>query len=86
MRILIMSMSILIFLYYILMKNFGLILKELRTDRKINQTELAIELKVSQSMIARWEKGECEPKASNIIAIADYFNVTTDYLLGRSDY
>ena len=68
------------------MKNFALILKELRTDIKINQTEWAIELKVSQSMSARWEKGECEPKASYIIAIADYFNVTTDYLLGRSDY
>lgn len=68
------------------MNDFAVILKELRTDRKLNQTELANELKVSQSMIVRWEKGECEPKASNIIAIADYFNVTTDYLLGRSDY
>ena len=43
-------------------------------------------LKVSQSIIARWESGECEPTVTNILAIAEYFSVTTDYLLGKDEY
>lgn len=68
------------------MRKFAIRLKELRLDKKKNQAELAQEINVSQSMIARWENDECEPTATNIIAIADYFNVTTDYLLGKNEY
>lgn len=68
------------------MRKFAIILKELRNDRKLSQVELAKALNVSQSMIARWESDECEPTATNILAIADYFNVTTDLLLGKNDY
>ena len=68
------------------MRKFANILKELRNDRKISQVELAKALDVSQSIIARWESDECEPTVTNILAIADYFNVTTDYLLGKSEY
>ena len=65
---------------------FAVMLKELRSEKKISQTELAKALNVRQSMIARWESDECEPTATNILAIADYFGVTTDYLLGRKNY
>lgn len=68
------------------MRKFAVILKELRSERKLSQVELAKALNVSQSMIARWESDECEPTATNILAISDYFNVTTDYLLGKNDY
>ncbi len=60
-------------------------LKELRTEKGITQAELALNLQCSQSMIVRWEKGECEPTANAIIKIATYFDVSTDYLLGRED-
>ena len=68
------------------MRKFAIRLKELRKEHKKSQAELAQELKVSQSMIARWENDECEPTATNITAIANYFQVTTDYLLGRKEY
>lgn len=68
------------------MRKFAEILKELRKEEKINQADLAKALNVSQSIIARWESGECEPTATNILAIADYFNVSTDYLLGKEKY
>ena len=65
---------------------FATRLKELRYEHKLSQTDLAKALNVSQSMIARWESDECEPTATNIITIANYFSVTTDYLLGRIEY
>ena len=61
-------------------------LKELRKEKNITQKALAEIVGVNQSMIARWENDECEPTASAIVAVADYFNVCTDYLLGRKDY
>lgn len=47
--------------------------------------QLANKLNISQSAIAKWELGKTEPTASAIILIAEYFNETTDYILGVSD-
>lgn len=68
------------------MRAFAIRLKELRVEKQLSQTQLAAALGVSQSMIARWENDECEPTGTNIVSIANYFNVTTDYLLGRGEY
>ena len=57
-------------------------LKELRTENNLTQKQLANIIECNQSMITRWEKGECEPTAGIIIAFAQFFDVTTDYLLG----
>lgn len=57
-------------------------LYELRRESEITQGDLALEIGVSQKAIDFWEKGTNEPKASNIIRLANYFNVSTDYLLG----
>ena len=65
---------------------FGERLKELRTDKKMSQKQLSIELNYSQSVICDWENAKAEPTASAIVAVADYFNVSTDYLLGRKDF
>lgn len=59
------------------------IIKELRMEREISQSALAKAIGVSQKAIDFWEKGINEPKASYIIKLADYFGVTTDFLLGR---
>ena len=61
---------------------FGEKLKELRTENKMTQGARAAQLKWSQSMIARWEKSECEPTESTIQSVAILFNVSADYLLG----
>jgi len=55
---------------------------ELRNSLNISQTELAKEIGVSQKAIDFWEKGINEPKATYIINLAKYFDVSADYLLG----
>ena len=65
---------------------FGKRLRELRKERNLGQVQLANELKVSKSIISLWENGLREPTLSYLIAIADYFCVTVDYLVGRKEY
>ena len=60
-------------------------LKELRTSRKITQLKLALDLNMNQNTISRYETGEREAGYNELILIADYFNVSIDYLLGRTD-
>ncbi len=60
-------------------------LKELRKQRKISQLKLAIDLNMNQNTISRYENHEREADYETLIKIADYFNVTLDYLLGRND-
>ena len=66
------------------MIEFGEILRELRTDKKLTQPQLAEAIGVSKSMISMWETGINEPTASNIMKLSKFFDVTTDYLLGLS--
>lgn len=56
-------------------------LKTLRTARKIKQDDLAKILSVSQSTISGWESGRYEIDHYNLCKIADYFDVSIDYLL-----
>ena len=60
-------------------------LKDLRTTRQISQKDFAKRLGVSQQTVASWEVGRTEPANDALKNIADYFNVSTDYLLGRDD-
>lgn len=64
---------------------FSLRLKGLREGLNISQQTFASKLGVSQSTVGMWESGKREPNFTTIEKIADYFNVTTDYLLGRTD-
>ena len=66
-----------------MMAEFGEMLAELRNDRGITQKELADELFVSAGTISNYENGVHFPDIEKLIALADYFHVTTDYLLGR---
>lgn len=58
-------------------------IKELRLQNKISQQELSSHLGVARSTVAMWESGASQPDHATVIKIADLFNVTTDYLLGR---
>ena len=60
-------------------------LKELREKRGMSQGRLAIELDLNQNTISRYESGAREADYRTLIAIADYFDVSLDYLLGRTD-
>lgn len=60
-------------------------LKELRNAKGISQLKLAMDLNMNQNTISRYETGEREPGINELIRIADYFNVSVDYLIGRSD-
>ena len=57
-------------------------LKSLRASKKISQKDFAQALKVSQQTVASWESGRTEPSNTALKEIADYFNVSADYLLG----
>lgn len=64
---------------------FGKVLKHLRIKKNLGQVALAKKFNVSQVIISMWENGLREPSMSNIVAIADFFNVSVDFLLGRED-
>lgn len=66
------------------MANFAKVFKELRTNLKLTQQELADKLGLSRSAIGMYEKGEREPDFETLELIADFFNVDMDYLLGRT--
>ncbi len=59
--------------------------KELRLEQNLSQKKLAEILKISQSVICDYENGKVIPTATVTCLYADYFSVTTDYLLGRED-
>ena len=60
-------------------------LKELREKMKITQEELAKRLDIPRGTYAHYELGKREPDNSMLLKIAEYFNVSTDYLLGRTN-
>ena len=60
-------------------------LRELRTQKGLTQAELSKTLQVSASSIGMYEQGRREPDNETLGKIANYFNVTNDYLLGRTD-
>lgn len=59
------------------------VLKELRKEKKLTQTELASKLNISQKSYSNWESGKAEPTLDNIIKLANILDTTTDELLGR---
>ena len=60
-------------------------LRELRKKRNITQLKLAMDLGLNQNAISRYETGEREADYATLIALADYFGVSIDYLLERTD-
>lgn len=62
---------------------FGKRLQELRKECGLSQKDFAKAIGYSQAQISQWETGVNEPTSSALIKIAEYFNVSVDYLLGR---
>ena len=60
-------------------------MRSVRKRRNITQVKMAIDLNMSQNTISRYETGEREPGLAELVKIADYLNVSIDYLLERTD-
>ena len=60
-------------------------LKDLRIEKKLSAKRLAKEIGVSDMAIIRWERGEQVPGIDNLYKIAEYFKVSTDFLVGRNN-
>ena len=60
-------------------------IKELRIEFNLSQEKLAKAINVHPSAVSLWESEKTEPKASYIISLSKFFNVSSDYLLGISD-
>jgi transcriptional regulator with XRE-family HTH domain len=63
---------------------FGDILGKLLQERGVTAYKLAIELNISQSLISQWKHNKQVPNGENLSKIANYFNVSADYLLGEA--
>ena len=64
--------------------NFAQNLRVLRKSREIKQVDLAECFQITQGAFSGWESGLYEPNFKTLCALADYFRVTTDQLLGRA--
>lgn len=60
-------------------------LKELREEVELNQEDFAKELNVGRSTYASWETGRAEPGIDILINIANFYNVSLDFLCGNTD-
>ena len=60
-------------------------LRELRNSCNLTQQQLAAELGIVKQTVNNWEVGYRTPPLESLWQLADYFNVTLDYLVGRSD-
>lgn len=68
------------------MNKFSERLKDLRAENGLTRTQLAEKLNVSPRLVAYWESGQRECSFDMLIAIADLFASSTDYLLGRTEF
>lgn len=60
-------------------------LKEMRENRELTQRIIAQILKTSERQYSRWETGFTEIPAHHLVSLADFYQVSTDYLLGRTN-
>lgn len=61
-------------------------LKELRKEKNKTQRDIAKLTGYMQTLISKWEHGDREPDIATLIKLADYFEVSVDYLIGKNDY
>jgi transcriptional regulator with XRE-family HTH domain len=65
---------------------FGERLKQIRLERGLRQEDIGQVVRVGKSTVSQWESGIHVPSLGTVAKIADYLDVTTDYLLGRADH
>lgn len=60
-------------------------IKELRKEKRITQIAMQLATGIDQALLSKYESGERIPPTETLVIIADFFNVSTDYLLERTD-
>ena len=60
-------------------------LRQLREEQGLTQKDIATRLGVYPSAVTRWESGEKRPELPNLVKLADLYDVSLDYLLGRTE-
>ncbi|MBQ6634068.1 MAG: helix-turn-helix transcriptional regulator [Ruminococcus sp.] len=60
-------------------------LRDLREDKDLNQTEIAKLLFTSQTVYSRYERGVLTIPVEHLLILADFYNVSADYILGRTN-
>ncbi|MCI8596156.1 MAG: helix-turn-helix transcriptional regulator [Clostridia bacterium] len=68
-----------------MINQFSKRIRELRGEKNITQKELAVAVGVLERTVSYWEQGKRECDFDTLIQLAQYFNITTDYLLGIAD-
>lgn len=68
------------------MKRYNEIIRELREDHDLTQAQVAAVLGTTQQVYSRYEKGENEMPIRHLIRLCDYYQVSADYILGRSSH
>ena len=71
--------------YTMYMRKFGECLKYLRTEKQLSIDQLSKQVGLGAATISRWENGLCDIKSDQLIILAKYFDVSTDYLLGLEE-
>ena len=71
--------------YNISMEKFAQRLKELRIDKGLSIQALSNEVKIGVASICRWENQQADVKGTQLVALAKFFDVTIDYLMGLED-
>jgi len=61
-------------------------LKELLEEANKTQVQICAELNIKKQVLTNWKSGYSEPNYDDLVMLADYFCVTTDFLLGRNNY
>ena len=67
------------------MYNIGAQFKRIRLEKNLTQKQVAEGIGVAEQQYQRYEYEKVEPSASKLIALADYYDISLDYLTGRSD-
>ena len=67
------------------METFAKRLKELRNEKGVTQQEIGSLVNMSKMAVSHWEKGHSEPSIAQLICLSNYFEVTVDYLVGKTD-
>ena len=67
------------------MATFGERLKQLRLSKNLTQKHMSVEFQVTERAYQRYESNGSTPHHNTLLALADYFDVSLDYLVGRTD-
>ena len=63
-------------------ESFGERLRYLREEKGVGQVQMARDIDVGKSVISAWELDKCEPTLGNLVRLAEYFDVSLDWLAG----